>query len=227
MDKIVQVQRVAVNCCSAKEAMQKVVEYIQSEPIHLAEMVTMETLMRIMEEETQLLHLQEFDFTFAGNKEVLASAGVTEERLLREAEDMIFLKMFLRYLHKNHHRVFMLSEDADSEELLSTYLQDTYPGIQIVGCANMQEHGVSDDMILNKVNGTETDCILAFLESPLQEQFIVKYRSLLNARLWMGLGLGAKEKLTGTTFRSKVQEFLTGLFVKKKMKRVTKDMPQI
>lgn len=227
MDKIVQVQRVAVNCCSAKEAMQKVVEYIQSEPLNLAEMVTMETLMRIMEEETSLLHLQEFDFTFAGNKEVLAAAGVTEERLLREADDMLFLKMFLRYLHKNHHRIFLLTENVADEELLEAYLREAYPGIGIAGKANMQEHGVCDDMILNKVNGTEAECVLSFLESPLQEQFIVRNRTLLNVRLWMGLGLSAKEKLTGESFKTKVRDFLTGIFVKKKMKRVTKDLPQI
>ena len=38
------------------------------------------------------------------------------------------------------------------------------------------------------IAGGEVDCILAALASPLQEEFIVKNKSLLDARMWLGLG---------------------------------------
>ena len=82
----------------------------------------------------------------------------------------------------------------------------------------MEEHGVSDDMIVNMVNGTETDCIMAFLPSPLQEQFALRNKSLLNARMWMGLGTDVKDKLMGSLVKNKLKTFFVRQFLKKKIK---------
>lgn len=219
MDKIVQVQHVAVHCCTAKEAMKKVVEYMKYEPINVVELVTMQTLMKVWEQE-ELLHLQEFDLMVAGNKEVLEAAGVTESRYSKEADDMLFFKMFLRYLHKNHKRVFVLTEESAFVETFCAYAKERYAGVQIVGTASMEEHGISDDMIVNKVNGTETDCIVAFLSSPLQEQFVIRNRSLLNARMWIGLGRETEEKLSGRIVKNRLKKFFTRQFLKNKIKKL-------
>ena len=219
MDKIVQVQNVAVHCCTAKEAMKKVVEYMKHAPIFVVELVTMQTLLKVWEQE-ELLHLQEFDLMVAGNKEVLKAAGVTENRYLKETDDMLFFKMFLRYLHKNHKRVFVLTEESVFVETFCSFTQERYAGIQIVGTASMEEHGISDDMIINKVNGTETDCIIACLSTPLQEQFVIRNRSLLNARMWIGLGREMEEKLKGQGMKNKLKKFFLLQFLKKKMKKL-------
>lgn len=223
MEKIIQVQKVAVSCCHAKEAMQKVVEYMQNEPIKVAEMVTLQTLMKIMEQEVELQQLQEFDFTFAGNKEVLASAGVTDARLLKEADEMLFLKMFLCYLHKNHQKIFLLTMDSEDADRLKVYFQENYSGITIAGMATLEEQGISDDHIVNLINGTEAECILTFWESPIQEQFITRNRQALHARLWIGLGLEAKDKIFGGRLRNQLRNLIASLFIRNKIKQVKKN----
>ena len=218
MEDVLQVLDVAVDCHSAKENMKKVVQYMESEPMNLVEMITMQTLVDIPEEDEIAVQMKEFDLTFAGNKEILQAAEVTRPDYLKEAEEMLFMKMFLRYLHKNRKRVFLIVDTAELLDALIEYAKKRYSGIRISGTASMEEHGVSDDMIVNMVNGTETDCIMAFLPSPLQEQFALRNKSLLNARMWMGLGTDVKDQLMGSLVRNKLKTFFVRQFLKKKIK---------
>ncbi len=218
MEDVLQVLDVAVDCHSAKENMKKVVQYMESEPMNLVEMITMQTLVDIPQEDEITVQMKEFDLTFAGNKEILQAAEVTRPDYLKEAEEMLFMKMFLRYLHKNRKRVFLIADTAELLDALIEYAKKRYGGIRISGTASMEEHGVSDDMIVNMVNGTETDCIMAFLPSPLQEQFALRNKALLNARMWMGLGTDVKDKLMGSLVRNKLKTFFVRQFLKKKIK---------
>lgn len=218
MEDVLQVLDVAVDCHSAKENMKKVVQYMESEPMNLVEMITMQTLVDIPQEDEITVQMKEFDLTFAGNKEILQAAEVTRPDYLKEAEEMLFMKMFLRYLHKNRKRVFLIADTAELLDALIEYAKNRYSGIRVSGTASMEEHGVSDDMIVNMVNGTETDCIMAFLPSPLQEQFALRNKSLLNARMWMGLGTDVKDKLMGSLVKNKLKTFFVRQFLKKKIK---------
>lgn len=58
----------------------------------------------------------------------------------------------------------------------------------MIGLAKVSAQDKADDMLVNDINGGEVDCILAALKSPLQEEFIVRNKNLLDARLWLGLG---------------------------------------
>ena len=219
MENVKQVLNAAVYCCTAKATMEKVVEYMQSEPMNLVEMVTMQTLLQISGQE-DTLDMSEFDLVFAGNKEVLETAGIKEARYLKEADELLFVKMFLRYLHKNQKKVFVL---ADQEMLLNDlldYAKERYSGIKIVGTAVLEDEGISDDMIINMVNGTETDCIMAFLPSPKQEEFALRNKALFQAHMWLGLGNDVKSKMSGIGIIDKFKNFLAHQFLKNKMKEL-------
>ena len=94
--------------------------------------------------------------------------------------------MFMRYLHKNHKRMYLLVESEEDGQEAFRYMQRTYSGIQLVGLAKVSAEGRADDMLVNAINGSEVDCILSALSVPLQEDFIAKNRNLLDARVWVG-----------------------------------------
>ena len=83
----------------------------------------------------------------------------------------------------------------------------------------MEEQGVYDDLILNMVNGAEADCILSTLPSPRQEEFIIKNKSLLDVKLWLGLGNsfhGIKER---QSFISRIKKRFVKQILKKEMEK--------
>lgn len=227
MNEKIQVLDVEINNYTAKEMMQEAVEYMKTEPLNVIEMVTMDMLASLREQEDEKKGIREFDITFAGNKDILEAAGVTDSSYLKEADTRIFVKMFFRYLHKNHGKVFLLAEDEQALTNLREYFDTTYSSIRIVDTASLEEHGISDDMILNKVNGAEVDCIIAELPSPIQEQFVIRNRALMNARLWLGLGTGLREERKRGMVRNKLSQFLTRFFIKKEIEQERKRKEQV
>ena len=107
---------------------------------------------------------------------------------IAESDRKLFVKMFSHWLHKNKGRALLIANGSDSLERMVKGIEAHYRGIKIVETATWEEHGVSDDKILNIINGAEADCILASLTQEVEEVFTKQNRLSLNAKLWIGLG---------------------------------------
>ena len=188
MDSKIRVLDINIDSCSAKEAMKKTVEYMGTDPVNVVEMATVNGLMQMDSMEQLKEDICRFDMVLAGDKTILEAADITDRKCLQETEGRVFLRMFMRYLHKNHKRIYLLVESEEEGQKFFDYLQKNYYGLQVVGLAKVSAQNRADDMLVNDINGGDVDCVLAALGSPLQEEFIVKNRSLLDVRLWLGLG---------------------------------------
>ncbi len=217
MNEKIQVLGLEMNNFAAKDAIKHVVSYMETEPVNVIEMVTMNTLAKFQEEETAGQIFEAFDIALASDKGILEAAGVTDERQLKETEELLFIKMVMRYLHKNSVRVLLLAETEADLQKLETYMQEDYQNIQVVETATMEHHGNSDDMLLNLVNGAEVDCILSVLPSPMEEQFISRNKTLINARIWLGLGNLLDEMKRKKHIFHKIKEFVLRQILKKEM----------
>ncbi|MGN1167455.1 MAG: WecB/TagA/CpsF family glycosyltransferase [Lachnospiraceae bacterium] len=188
MDNRINVLDISIDNYTAKEAMKCFVEFIRTEPIDVIEMVTVESLMQMAETPGLKENTGDFELILAGETTILESAGITDKNFLTQTEKQTFLKMLFRYLHKNHKRVYLLVDTQEEGQILYDFLERHYHGIQIGGMAKVADEDRADDMIVNAVNGADIDCVISIMSSPLQEDFILKNRSLLNARVWLGLG---------------------------------------
>lgn len=111
-----------------------------------------------------------------------------------EAESLLFVKMFMRFLHKNQGRVLLLAENDIMLSELVQHVKENYEKIRVVEIANLVEHGISADMILNRINGAEAEYIIAALPTEVQDDFIGQYRSALDAKIWFGIGTHLKQR---------------------------------
>lgn len=217
MDEKIQILGLEINNLAAKDAVKCVVSYMETEPINVVEMVTMNTLGKLQQDEDSKKLFENFDLALASDKGMLEAAGVTDERRLKEVNELLFLKMVMRFLHKNSARVFLLAQNRTDLEKLEMYMQEDYSNIQVQGTATMEENGASDDMMLNLVNGVEVDCILSALPSPDEEHFICRNKSLVDARVWLGFGTLLDELKREKTGFQKVKEFILRQLLKKEM----------
>lgn len=219
MSEKINVLDIEIDELTAKEAMKEAIEYMLSEPVSIIEMVTVDGLMQMGEVQNLKEEIRRFELVLAGDKTILEAAEVTERRYLQETENRTFLKMFLRYLHKNHKRVYLLVETEEEGEKFYNYLEHYYSGLQTVGLAKVSAQNRADDMLVNAINGGEVDCVLAALSVPLQEEFIVKNRGVLNTRIWLGLGkdiLPVGRKGAG---QKKITQFFTKHIFKKEIEK--------
>ena len=217
MNEKIQVLGLEIDNLSVKDAMKCVVDYMGTEPVNVIEMVTMNTLGKFQQDEEASTLFQSFDLALASDKGILQAAGIKEERRLREVEELLFIKMVMRYLHKNGTKVFLLAENIADLEKLKGYIQEDYANIQVVETATLEENAVSDDMLLNLVNGAEVECILSALSSPTEEQFIYRNKALVNARIWLGFGNLLGEMRKQKNVLQKVKEFVLRQILKREM----------
>lgn len=136
-------------------------------------------------------------------------------RTISESERKLFVRMFGHWLHKNHERVFLLADNVSSLNMLKQRIEAKYKGIKIVETATLEEHGVSDDMILNRINGAEADCIIVSLSKEVEEAFIQQNRKSLNAKVWLGMG-SKREWQQEQTFFEKVKALVSSTSKKTK-----------
>ena len=219
MEDKIQVLGLEIDNYSAKEAMKLLMGYMGTEPVNVIEMVTMNTLGKFQQDEEANTLFSSFDLALASDKGILQAAGVKEERHLKEADELLFIKMVMRYLHKNSTRVLLLAENLTDLEKLEGYIKEDYANIQVVEASTLEENGVSDDKLLNLVNGAEADCILSTLSSPTEEQFVCRNKLLINARVWLGFGNLLGEIRKQKTLFQKVKESVLRQILKREMEK--------
>lgn len=217
MNEKIEVLGLQMNNLNAKGALKTVMSYMETEAISVVEMVTMNTISKFQEMENSNDVFGKIDLALASDKGILQAAGVTEERQLKEVEELLFIKMVLRYLHKNSVRVFLLAETSEDLQKLEVYMEEDYTNVQVVETATMDGQGTSDDMVLNLINGAEAVCVLSALPSPIEEQFISRNKLLVNARVWLGLGNLLDEMKRDKTAFQKIKEFVLRQLLKKEM----------
>ncbi|WP_461810115.1 WecB/TagA/CpsF family glycosyltransferase [Faecalimonas sp.] len=219
MKSRVNVLEIELNNNTAKEAMQKVMEYMRTEPMNIVEFISADTLVKSKEDEMLKDNIAQADLVLAGEQAILEVAEITEGKKLQEVGSHLFVKMLLRYFHKNHNRVFILTESEEEQQYLMEYLQGNYRGIQIVGQEIVPTDSSADDMILNSVNGAEADCVLSMISSPFQEAFAVRNRILLNTRIWLGLGKNTPLPLGKKKGKKLIREFMIKRFLKREVEK--------
>lgn len=217
MNEKINVLDVNIDSCTAKEAMKETIAFLESEPVSVIDVVSVDGLMQMNDLPELKAKMNEFDLVLPGEKLILEAAE--EARLPKEIDIKLYLKMFMRYLHKNHKRIYLLVESEEEGQEAFRYMQRTYSGIQLVGLAKVSAEGRADDMLVNAINGSEVDCILSALSVPLQEDFIAKNRNLLDARVWVGVGNRMFSDHRQGLSHGKLAKFLLNHIFKREMEK--------
>lgn len=187
MGRNIEVLGIGLDDCTAKDAMKAITEFIKEETANLVEVVTVESVVRMTQNEAQERENGTIDLMVPGDRAILEAAEVKDEKMLREAKNDDFLKLLFQYLHKNAASIFLLADTMDEAETLKKNIQKKYKHIEIAGVMEVPEGTTADDMIINTINGSEAACLIASVTSDRQEAFILRCRNILNVKLWVGI----------------------------------------
>lgn len=110
MNEKINILNIELYQTSAKAAMQKVVQYMESDSINTVEIITMDMLLKGKDMPGWKEAVESLNLVLPGETEILEAAGVREKTLLRDTAGLVFLKMFLRYIQRNKKRVFLVAQ---------------------------------------------------------------------------------------------------------------------
>lgn len=188
MEEKIEVLGIRMDCLTAKEAMLQAMRFMEDDPVDTIEIITMDSLMNNQEDETWISRAKEFKLILPGEVEILEAAEIHDRVKLKETENRIFLKMFMKYLQKNQKRIYLLADTEEELTRAENAIRHYNRGIRISGHACLDPADNREEEVVNDINGTETDCVLSVLSSPYQESFISRNKTLLNTKLWFGCG---------------------------------------
>ena len=171
---------VEIPILTAKEAMIRAMQYLESESVDTIELVSMDMLMKERENAQWKEQINALTMLLPENTEILKAAEIENEKLFRETEENVFLKMFMKYMQKNHKKIFLLADSEENLGKVEAVLSRHNRGIRVTGQMVISENEEQIQDAINAINGTETDCILSVLPSPFQERFITANKALLN-----------------------------------------------
>lgn len=219
----IQVLGVPIDGLTAKEAMQKTIQFMEKDPINTVEVLAGQSVIELVETGNLREKLEKMDLLVVGDKTLLELSHVEDRKLMKEAETNLFLKMFMRYLDKGKKRVFLLAGSEEERNEFQKYVEKYHGNVTISGTAAIEDKPGVDDMIINKINGAEAECILSILPSPFQENFAERSAHLLDAKLWLGIGQGIKNIRHSNVRKNRIRDMVVKFLLKSEIKKKEKE----
>lgn len=99
------------------------------------------------------------------------------------------------------HRIFVYGSSEEVNAGAVEELCRRYPGLQVAGRSNgyVDENGM--DELVERINASGADILFLALGSPRQEQWIQRYRDVLQVKICMGIG-GTLDTIVGKVQRA-------------------------
>ena len=160
-------------------------EYLSNSKLNVYFLLTTELCLVAQEDEEYHTYIEEADLVLPSEKHIV---DMQEE--LEEEKDIVLsynalIDMAKRL--KEEKSVFLLCENETMAEKVSAYCKREVPRLNIKGIYSYEDH-LGDEQIINAINGVTPDILISTLSSPLQEQWIMQYRTQVNAKLYVGMG---------------------------------------
>lgn len=195
-DKI-NIMGIELDCLTAKEAMLRVMGFLENESVDTIEVLSMDVLMAGKDADEWKALTGQLEMVVPGDVEILRAADVADRIKIKEVQNRVFQKLFIKYIEKNKRKIFLLGateqDIGNCERIIRRYARR----ICVTGHAVLGLDEDTEEKVINDINGTETDCVFSVLPSPYQEEFILRNRALINTKIWFGcsvLAQGDKEK---------------------------------
>ena len=170
------------------EAMERVETFLETKSLNTIGIINAGVLLEAGKDTDYRERVESLDLSVVGDRDVLLAAGIQDAERHLEAEDGWFLTTFLEYCAQNEKSLAVLGETKKEADTLREHLLDNFPGLHLAGVFSMEDMTGDPDSLINLINGTAPEIILASLSTPQQEDFVTANKTKLGARVWIGTG---------------------------------------
>lgn len=175
---------------SLRDELQLAQEALHSERLCMFLTMSMQSLMKVNSSgsEEEKTFVEQADLIVVEDPEILSVAGITSNQRIREASDHLFFTELMKRLQRGQKQIYLVAGRNAALDKIKEILEDQYEKLRIVGQYSIEEYPDDLDRMINEINSAAPDVILSVMPTPQQEEFLMKNRSKLLAKLWYGLG---------------------------------------
>lgn len=153
-------------------------------------------------------YLEEMDLLFCLEPDILEAAGIAVPGRVREIEDRIFLREFLKRLGRQHDKVYLLGGTAKQAAELEEMLLGAQGNLNIVETKSYEEFEYQPERMMNAVNEAAPRVIFSRMPFPQDLELMHSGRKFLNAELWVALPEAKLKERIHPTLWGKVRKRL-------------------
>ena len=197
---------------SAREGLRKADRFLRSGALNTASYITAQTVAQASKDEEVKLLLEGTDLVFCVEPDILEAAGIAGTGRVREIEERVFLREFLRRLARQREGIYLLGDTQPQAQELREMLQDQQEDLYIVDCRGYDEFDGQQERLMNALNEAAPKVIFSRMTWPVDLKMMHNGRKFLNAELWVAL---PEKKLPGKARVSFLGTIRKRLFQKK------------
>lgn len=179
---------------SAREGLRKADRFLRSGALNTASYITAQSIAQASKDAEVKQLLEATDMVFCVEPDILEAAGIAGAGRVREIQERVFLREFLRRLARQQESIYLLGDTQAQAQGLREMLQDQQENLLIVGCRGYDEFDGQQERLMNALNEAVPKVIFSRMTWPVDLKLMHSGRKFLNAELWVAL---PEKKLQG------------------------------
>lgn len=216
MSKRIQVLGIELDNHTVRELMFLLDEYVNSDGLNIAGIVTAEYLMQASEDEKLRGLLDMMDLRIIGEQVILEVVEGSYEQQAGEVQKQELEEELLNSLIRRKKTVYWISDQETDLPILNDYMREHYPKLTIAGHFTDELTEENIDAFLNELNSVAPDVILFQTSSPAKLRLLLDRKNLLNAKLCICMSYRARSKYWSPNRNSKIKTLLDQTMFKRK-----------
>lgn len=185
---------------SAREGLRKADRFLRSGALNTVSYITAQTVAQASKDEKLKILLESTDLVFCVESDILEAAGIAGAGRVREIEERIFLREFLRRLARQQEGIYLLGDTRRQAQELKEMLQEQQENLHIVDCRGYDEFEGQQERLMNALNDSAPRVIFSRMTWPVDLELMHNGRKFLNAELWVSLPEKKLQGKAGGTF---------------------------
>lgn len=197
---------------SAREGLRKADRFLRSGALNTAAYITAQTVAMASKDEEIKQLLEKTDLVFCMEPDILEAAGIAGAGRVREIEERVFLREFLRRMGRLSEEIFILGDTKEEAEQLRDMLLEQQDNLHIVDCRGYDEFDNQQDRLMNAINVAAPKVIFSRMTWPEDLRLMHIGRKFLSAELWIAI---AEKKMPGKRKATFLDSIRKRIFQKK------------
>ena len=137
---------------SAREGLRRAEHFLQTGALNTTSYINAQSLSMASRDEQVKEYLEETDLMFCLEPDILEAAGIASPGRVREIEDRMFLREFLKRLARQHDKVYLLGDTDKQAQELQEMLLNAQENLNIVDVRGYEEFEYQPQRLMNAMN---------------------------------------------------------------------------
>jgi len=188
MSDRIRILGVPVDMVNYAEALESFKKFIEKDGVSLIVTPNSEIVVNAGKNPDLMSAIEQAEMVIPDGIGLVYASKILKHPLEERVTGIDFLGKSLDYLSKNGKTVFLFGSKPGIAAKAAEKMEETYPGLKVVGTRNGYFKPEEEEEILAEINNAAPDLLCVALGSPKQELFVLKYKDRLKTKAAIGVG---------------------------------------